>query len=94
MRACRGSNSWARASILYCMKCPGMARESGVQNLDEGCRTMKRKVGGVLEELVTKQQVEGPSKNQHVRDDLPNSQLISALSQAGRPTVHRAIYSQ
>ena len=52
-RAAR-SNSWARASILWGMKRPGMARESGARNRDERCGTMNRKVGGVLEELVTK----------------------------------------
>ena len=35
---------------------PGMARVSGVQNRDERCRTMKGRVGGVLEELENKQQ--------------------------------------
>ena len=35
---------------------------SGVQNRDERCRTMKGRVGGVLEELENKQQVEALRK--------------------------------
>ena len=42
-----------RGCIVY-FHSPGMARVSGVQNRDERCRTMKGRVGGVLEELENK----------------------------------------
>ena len=75
-----GDQTHGRVHHNFGVRSPGVARESGVQNRDERCRTMKGRVGGELEEIVTKQ-----STNKTQSEPFEKSCSETAMPKSGKP---------